>query len=61
MCLSTVYRTDASVPENMLAEYVTEVSASGGTLLFKDITGSEIAVDGRIEKIDLIKNIIVVG
>jgi predicted RNA-binding protein len=61
MCLSTVYKGNAESPENILLEYVTEAETAGAELVFRDITGGEARVAGHIEKIDLVKNIIIVG
>jgi predicted RNA-binding protein len=60
MCLSTVYKGDPAASENILLEYVTEAKTNGDELTFRDITGDEISVTGRIEKIDLVKNYIIV-
>ncbi|MDR2610271.1 MAG: CooT family nickel-binding protein [Clostridiales Family XIII bacterium] len=60
MCLSTVYKKNSGSPDNILLEYVTEAETSGEDLIFRDITGGEVCVTGRIEKIDLVKNIIII-
>jgi predicted RNA-binding protein len=56
MCLSTVYGDSAEEP---LCEYVTRVSVSDGTVTLTNVTGNEVAVEGRIRSVDLIKNVIV--
>ena len=52
MCLSTVYNEKREV----LAKNVATVRAEKGRLVFTDIMGIPVSVDGRIEKVDLMEN-----
>lgn len=52
MCLSTVYNEK----HEMLAKNVATVRAEKGRLIFTDILGIPTAVDGIIEKVDLMEN-----
>ena len=52
MCLSTVY----SEKHEMLAKNVATVKAEKGRLIFTDILGIPTAIDGTIEKVDLMEN-----
>jgi predicted RNA-binding protein len=61
MCLSTVYELGMGGERKLLAEYVSAVSAAGGTLTFTDIMGSETKVPGMLQSVDLVKNIILVA
>jgi predicted RNA-binding protein len=58
MCLSTVYELGVKGSNRVLCEYASTVEALGDTLLLTDITGNEIRVAGRVERVDLIKNTI---
>lgn len=57
MCLSTVYNEK----HEMLAKNVATVRAEKGRLIFTDILGIPIAIDGTIEKVDLMENEIFVA
>ena len=52
MCLSTVYNEK----HEMLAKNVATVKAEKGRLIFTDILGIHTAIDGTIEKVDLMEN-----
>lgn len=52
MCLSTVYNEK----HEMLAKNVAAVRAEKGRLIFTDILGISTAVDGRIDRVDLMEN-----
>ena len=56
MCLSTVYKGETPDPENMLAEYVTNLEISGGSIRLTDVTGDETHIRGALRHIDLISN-----
>ena len=57
MCLSTVYNEKREV----LAKNVATVKAEKGSLIFTDILGIPTAVNGTIEKVDLMENEIFVA
>ena len=57
MCLSTVYNEKHEV----LAKNVATVKAEKGRLIFTDILGIPTAVNGTIEKVDLMENEIFVA
>jgi predicted RNA-binding protein len=61
MCLSTVYNNEADVAENMICEYVTSVDVDGDTILLRDILGNVTDVKGSLQRVDLVKNIIVIA
>ena len=56
MCLSTVYNQK----KEKLAGNVAVVKAENGRLVFTDILGISTAVEGTIESIDLMENLIYV-
>ena len=59
MCLSTVYKADAS-GKTKLAEYVSGVRAEGDKITLTDIMGIETVVFGTLKSVDLVKNLIVI-
>ena len=56
MCLSTVLTTEHQV----VCKNVAAVTQKGGKLVFTDIMGIPTVVEGSIEKIDLMENLIFV-
>lgn len=59
MCLSTVYQV-LGEDQKMLCQHVSAVAIDGEELTFTDIMGCETHVTGKIEKIDLMNNAIIV-
>ena len=59
MCLSTVYQV-IGTDEKPICQYVSTVSVEGEELHFTDIMGGETVLTGKIEKIDLVNNSIIV-
>lgn len=59
MCLSTVYQVFGT-DEKLLCQHVSSIVIDGEELSFTDIMGGETVVTGRIEKIDLVNNTILV-
>ena len=56
MCLSTVMTTDRQT----VCKNVASVTQKDGKLVFTDIMGIPTVVEGAIEKIDLMENIITI-
>ncbi len=54
MCLSTVYNEK----NEKLAGNVATVKAEGGRLIFTDILGISTALEGTIDRVDLMENLI---
>ena len=52
MCLSSVYNEK----RELLAKNVAAVKAEKGRLVFTDIMGIPVSVNGTIEKVDLMEN-----
>ena len=57
MCLSTVYNQK----NEKLAGNVAAVRAENGRVIFTDILGISTAVDGTIDSIDLMENLIYIN
>ncbi|MDR2632839.1 MAG: CooT family nickel-binding protein [Treponema sp.] len=61
MCLSTVYELGAGASPRMLAEYVRDLRVSGDVITLTDIMGKEMQVRGYLERVDLVKNAILIA
>ena len=60
MCLSTVYALGTEGPPRMLAEYVRDLRVTGDVITFTDIMGKETRVSGVLQRVDLVKNAIII-
>ncbi|MDR0721538.1 MAG: CooT family nickel-binding protein [Treponema sp.] len=60
MCLSTVYELGTEGSPRMLAEYVRDLRVTGDILTFTDIMGKETQVSGALQRVDLVKNAIII-
>jgi predicted RNA-binding protein len=45
----------------MLAEYVSDLRVTGDTITLTDIMGKEIVVFGSLQRVDLVKNAIIIA
>ena len=59
MCLSNVYKNEVA-DQNLLAKNVADIRFADGLIYFTDIMGIRTAFNGRLEKIDLTDNFIIV-
>jgi predicted RNA-binding protein len=60
MCLSTVYLVGGE-GRKPLGEYISGVRVEDGKIILSDIMGAETKIEGVIQNIDLVKNIILIG
>jgi predicted RNA-binding protein len=60
MCLSTVHKLGEGGTRQMIAEYVSSLRVSGGSVTLTDIMGNEVSVPGALETVDLVKNVITI-
>ncbi|MDR2393454.1 MAG: CooT family nickel-binding protein [Treponema sp.] len=61
MCLSTVYELGTEGSPRMLAEYVRDLKVSGDIITLTDIMGKEMKVSGSLQRVDLVKNAILIA
>ncbi|MDR1955787.1 MAG: CooT family nickel-binding protein [Treponema sp.] len=61
MCLSTVYELGTDGSQRMLAEYVRDLRVTGDAVTLTDIMGKEIRVSSSLQRIDLVKNTILIA
>lgn len=59
MCLSNVYKNDASA-DNLLYRNVADVKIDGTKIILTDLMGVRSEIEGIIEKVDLMDNYIIV-
>jgi len=59
MCLSNVYLFENG-EEKLVCEYVSNIDTDSGEITLTDVLGQEITVTGRLAKVDLVKNIILI-
>lgn len=59
MCLSNVYKNDASA-DNLLYRNVADVRIDGTKIILTDLMGIRSEIEGSIEKVDLMENYIIV-
>ena len=59
MCLSNVYRNDASA-DNLLYRNVADVRVDGNRIMLTDLMGIRSEIEGSIVKVDLMDNYIVI-
>ena len=55
MCLSIAYEV-TETGRKKLAEFVSSVEEEGGKITLRDVMGLETVVEGRIRKLDLVNN-----
>jgi predicted RNA-binding protein len=60
MCLSTAYLGKAAGQEPPVAQDVTEIQSENGMVRLTDISGQVVEVSGRLTRIDLIRNVILI-
>ena len=59
MCLSNVYRDDPS-DDNLLFRNIADLKLDGDTITMTNILGIPTSIKGRVKKIDLLENYIIV-
>ncbi|MBQ0017984.1 MAG: CooT family nickel-binding protein [Clostridiales bacterium] len=59
MCLSNVYKNDASA-DNLLYRNIADVRIDGTKIILTDLMGIRSEIEGSIEKVDLMENYIIV-
>lgn len=59
MCLSVVYKNEAN-DQNLLARNIADVKIEDGQIILTDLMGVRTVLDGRLERVDLMENYIIV-
>jgi predicted RNA-binding protein len=60
MCLSTIYSANDVDKTEPLAKNITSVTVGEGSVVISDLLGDSRVIDGFIERVDLIKNYIII-
>jgi predicted RNA-binding protein len=61
MCLSTVYELGAAGTRRVLCEYTSTITVAGDTITMTDLMGRELRVTGALQRVDLVKNTILIS
>ena len=61
MCLSTAYRLVPEGEDEKLFEYISDVKVDGDKILFTDVLGKEMEVQGTIKSMDFVGSKIYIG
>lgn len=59
MCLSVVYKNEVN-DQNLLARNIADVKIEDGQIILTDLMGVRTVLDGRLERVDLMENYIVI-
>ncbi len=59
MCLSTVYR-NTKEPENIVMRNVMTIECQEGTIILTDLMERQVAIEGTLEKANLVDGYVVV-
>jgi predicted RNA-binding protein len=60
MCLSTVYELGTAGVKRDLCEYTSAIAVAGETITMTDLMGKELCVTGTLQRVDLVKNTIII-
>ena len=60
MCLSTVYRNEKQ-DNNVLCSFVSSIKAEGDKLIFTNIMGETVTVEGRLVSADLTAGTVIIA
>ena len=59
MCLAAAYKNEQT-PENLIFKYVSNIGFDNGKIVLTDILGENIAIEGKLSTVDLVKNVVVI-
>ncbi len=59
MCLAAAYK-NKQTPENLICKYVSNIGFIEGKIVLTDVLGEEIALEGKLSAVDLVKNVVVI-
>ena len=59
MCLAAAYKNEQT-PENLICKFVSNIGFDNGKILLTDILGENIAIEGKLSTVDLVKNVVVI-
>ena len=59
MCLAAAYKNEQT-PENLFCKFVSNIGFDNGKIVLTDILGENIAIEGKLSTVDLVKNVVVI-
>ena len=59
MCLAAAYKNEQT-PENLICKFVSNIGFDNGKIVLTDILGENIAIEGKLSTVDLVKNVVVI-
>ena len=59
MCLAAAYKNEQT-PENVIYKFVSNIGFDTGKIVRTDILGENIAIEGKLSTVDLVKNVVVI-
>ena len=59
MCLAAAYQNEQT-PENLICKFVSNIGFDNGKIVLTDILGENIAIEGKLSTVDLVKNVVVI-
>ena len=59
MCLAAAYKNEQT-PENLICKFISNIGFDNGKIVLTDILGENIAIEGKLSTVDLVKNVVVI-
>ena len=59
MCLAAAYKNEQT-PENLICKFVSNIGFDNSKIVLTDILGENIAIEGKLSTVDLVKNVVVI-
>ena len=59
MCLAAAYKNEQT-PENLICKFGSNIGFDNGKIVLTDILGENIAIEGKLSTVDLVKNVVVI-
>ena len=59
MCLAAAYKNEQT-PENLICKFVSNIGFDNGKIVLTDILLENIAIEGKLSTVDLVKNVVVI-
>ena len=59
MCLAAAYKNEQT-PENLICKFVSNIGFDNGKIVLTDILGENIAIEGKLSTVYLLKNVVVI-
>ncbi|MEI3239028.1 MAG: CooT family nickel-binding protein [Lachnospiraceae bacterium] len=57
--MAAAYKNEQT-PENLICKFVSNIGFDNGKIVLTDILGENIAIEGKLSTVDLVKNVVVI-